>query len=81
MTVPLTILAFLSIIGGWFALPVLWGEKNTFGQFLEPVLRGVIPETATVELGSHTLLKEYLLMAISVAVAGRVSGSRIGSSS
>ncbi len=70
MTVPLAILAFLSIIGGWFALPVLWGEKNTFGQFLEPVLRGVIPETGSMELGPHTLFKEYLLMAVSVAVAG-----------
>jgi len=70
MTVPLMILAFLSIVGGWFALPVLWGEKNTFGQFLEPVLKGVIPETTSVELGRHTLLKEYLLMSASVIVAG-----------
>ena len=70
MTVPLMILMLLSMIGGWFALPVLWGEKNTFGEFLEPVFRGVVPETAAVELGGHTLLKEYLLMAVSVAVAG-----------
>ena len=70
MTVPLTILAFFSIVGGWFALPVLWGEKNTFGQFLEPVLRGVVQETSAVELGSHSIFKEYLLMAVSVAVAG-----------
>ncbi|MGB2628939.1 MAG: NADH-quinone oxidoreductase subunit L [Candidatus Acidiferrum sp.] len=70
MTVPLMILAFLSIIGGWFALPILWGDKNTFGQFLEPVLRGAIPETNSVELGHHTLLKEYLLMSASVIVAG-----------
>jgi NADH-quinone oxidoreductase subunit L len=70
MTVPLMILAFLSIVGGWFALPVLWGEKNTFGQFLEPVLKGVIPETTSVELGRHTLLKEYFLMSASVIVAG-----------
>ena len=70
MTVPLMILAFLSIIGGWFALPILWGDKNTFGQFLEPVLRGAVPETTSVELGHHTLLKEYLLMSASVIVAG-----------
>ncbi len=70
MTTPLWILALLSIIGGWFALPVLWGEKNAFFQFLEPVLAGVKPETTTVELGQHTLLKEYLLMFTSVAVAG-----------
>jgi NADH-quinone oxidoreductase subunit L len=70
MIVPLMILAFLSIVGGWFALPILWGEKNTFAQFLEPVVKGVIPETASVELGHHTLFKEYLLMSASVVIAG-----------
>ena len=69
MTVPLMILAFFSMIGGWFALPVLWGEKNAFGEFLEPVLKGAVPETVSVELGRHTLLKEYFLMAASVAIA------------
>jgi len=69
MTVPLMILAFLSICGGWFALPVLWGEKNTFETFLEPVLSGVKIETGAVELGHHTLFKEYLLMMASVGIA------------
>ncbi|MGB8495187.1 MAG: NADH-quinone oxidoreductase subunit L [Candidatus Acidiferrum sp.] len=69
MTVPLTILAFLSICGGWFALPVLWGEKNAFGTFLAPVLSGVKGETGGVELGHHTLFKEYLLMMASVGIA------------
>ncbi|MFZ0887562.1 MAG: NADH-quinone oxidoreductase subunit L [Candidatus Binataceae bacterium] len=38
MTVPLVILALLSIVGGWVALPegVLWG--NAFGRFLAPVV-------------------------------------------
>jgi NADH-quinone oxidoreductase subunit L len=70
MTVPLMILAFLSISGGWFALPVLWGEKNTFGMFLEPVLGGVETETGSVQLGQHTLFKEYFLMILSLAVVG-----------
>ena len=69
MTVPLTILAFLSICGGWFALPVLWGEDNTFGTFLEPALRGVKDQIGAVELGHHTLFKEYLLMMASVGIA------------
>jgi NADH-quinone oxidoreductase subunit L len=69
MTVPLMFLAFFSIVGGWFALPVLWGEKNSFGEFLEPVLKGSVTETVSVELGKHTLLKEYFLMAASVAIA------------
>jgi NADH-quinone oxidoreductase subunit L len=70
MTVPLMVLAFLSICGGWFALPVLWGEKNTFEIFLDPVLRGVEKETAVVQLGQHTLFKEYFLMILSLSVAG-----------
>jgi NADH-quinone oxidoreductase subunit L len=37
MTVPLTILAFLSLTGGWFALPALWGGTDYFTEFLSPV--------------------------------------------
>ena len=37
MTVPLMILALLSLAGGWFALPALWGGKNYFADFLSPV--------------------------------------------
>jgi NADH-quinone oxidoreductase subunit L len=69
MTVPLMILAALSIIGGWFALPVLWGEESPFEKFLEPVTRGVIPESAAVQFAHHTLFTEYLLMAASVGIA------------
>jgi NADH-quinone oxidoreductase subunit L len=38
MTVPLLILALLSLIGGWFALPALWGGQDYFAEFLAPVL-------------------------------------------
>jgi NADH-quinone oxidoreductase subunit L len=37
MTVPLMILAFLSLTGGWFALPALLGGKDYFAEFLSPV--------------------------------------------
>jgi NADH-quinone oxidoreductase subunit L len=69
MTVPLMILAALSIVGGWFALPALWGEESSFETFLEPVIRGVIPETAAVKFAHHTLLTEYILMFASVGIA------------
>lgn len=69
MTVPLMILAALSIVGGWFALPTLWGAKSSFEEFLEPVVSGVIPETISVRFAHHTLLVEFLLMAISVSIA------------
>jgi NADH-quinone oxidoreductase subunit L len=70
MTVPLMILAALSIVGGWFALPALWGEESSFEKFLEPVMRGVIPETTGVKFAHHSLLVEWLLMGISVSIAG-----------
>ncbi len=70
MTVPLMILAALSIVGGWFALPTLWGEDSAFEKFLEPVVSGVIPETVAVRFTHHTLLVEWLLMGISVGIAG-----------
>jgi NADH-quinone oxidoreductase subunit L len=38
MTIPLMILAFLSLTGGWFALPALFGGKDYFTEFLTPVL-------------------------------------------
>jgi NADH-quinone oxidoreductase subunit L len=38
MTIPLMILAFLSLTGGWFALPALLGGKDYFSEFLAPVL-------------------------------------------
>jgi len=37
MTVPLMILAFLSLTGGWFAFPALFGGKDYFTDFLSPV--------------------------------------------
>jgi NADH-quinone oxidoreductase subunit L len=37
MTVPLMILALLSLVGGWFAFPALWGGKDYFTDFLSPV--------------------------------------------
>jgi NADH-quinone oxidoreductase subunit L len=70
MTIPLAILALLSIIGGWVALPALWGAESPFEKFLEPVLSGVIPETGAIQFAHHPLIIEYLLMSVSVAVAG-----------
>jgi len=70
MTVPLAILALLSIIGGWVALPALWGAESPFEKFLEPVLSGVIPETGGIQFARHPLFIEFLLMSLSVAVAG-----------
>jgi NADH-quinone oxidoreductase subunit L len=67
MTVPLMILAVLSIVGGWIGIPHL----NQFEHWLEPALSRFVPEGTAVpgaaQEGSFTL--ELGLMALSVAVA------------
>jgi NADH-quinone oxidoreductase subunit L len=43
MTVPLMVLAFLSIFGGWFAAPHLVGGPDHFEAFLHPVFSAYAP--------------------------------------
>ena len=43
MTVPLMILAFFSIFGGWFAAPQLVGGMDHFENFLQPVFAAYAP--------------------------------------
>jgi NADH-quinone oxidoreductase subunit L len=69
MTVPLMILAGLSLIGGWIGWPEVFGGENRFEKFLEPILKGVRPETGEVNIVHHALLKELSLMGASLAIA------------
>ena len=48
MTIPLMILAFLSVFGGWFAAPQLIGGIDHFGEFLQPVFTMYAPTAAAV---------------------------------
>jgi NADH-quinone oxidoreductase subunit L len=70
MTVPLMILAGFSIIGGWIGWPEVIGGENRFEKFLDPILKGVLPETGEVNIVHHAVLKELLLMGASLTVAG-----------
>jgi NADH-quinone oxidoreductase subunit L len=63
------ILAGLSIIGGWIGWPSAFGGENRFERFLEPILKGVVPETGEVNIAHHALLKELSLMGASLAIA------------
>jgi len=60
MTVPLTILAFLSVVGGWI------GIGGRFGHFLDPVIARVEAPTSMAEGG---MAAGVLLMVASVALA------------
>jgi len=69
MTVPLMILAFLSLVGGFAGIPILEGA-NRFGDFLAPVLA---PAKAIIDHGHHAahppVSLELGLMAVSLAIA------------
>jgi NADH-quinone oxidoreductase subunit L len=67
MTVPLIVLAILSIVGGWVGLPAVFGENaNVFARFLAPILPGIKGVEEHAALPHAT---EWLLMAVSVIVA------------
>jgi NADH-quinone oxidoreductase subunit L len=83
MTIPLMVLAVLSVIGGYIGIPHILGGRNFFHEFLAPVLGGmpqgqehvafslirpVYAATGEVERGGGVSL-ELLLMGVSVAIA------------
>jgi NADH-quinone oxidoreductase subunit L len=69
MTVPLMILAGLSVVGGWIGWPGSLGGENRFERFLEPVLAGALSETGAIKIAHHGLAKEIFLMVLSLSIA------------
>jgi NADH-quinone oxidoreductase subunit L len=70
MVTPLVILAVLSIVGGWFAAPALWGGVDYFERFLSPVFAtpGIGESTSAAELAAAATT-EHQLMAAAIASA------------
>ena len=64
MTIPLVILAVLSIVGGWVGIPAALGGGNWFEHFLEPVFAPRV----TLAVAEHSHAVELLLMVLSVVV-------------
>jgi NADH-quinone oxidoreductase subunit L len=72
MTVPLMILAVLSVIGGWIGIPASLGGSNHFEHFLGPVIAKVSHAAGGAEhaaAGAHHDPMEYLLMGLSIVIA------------
>ena len=82
MTIPLIVLACLSVIGGYVGIPHVLGGRNFFHEFLAPVLGGhpegaghaafslVKPAFASGGAGEGAGINmELLLMGVSVAIA------------
>ena len=68
MTVPLIILALLSVVGGWIGWPESLGGSDHFARFLDPVIARHAEVVAAIpEATQHAT--EYELMAVSVLVA------------
>jgi NADH-quinone oxidoreductase subunit L len=70
MTVPLIILALLSIVGGWIGWPESLGGSDRFSKFLEPVMAKHAEAGAeAASQASSGASMEYVLMLLSVLVA------------
>jgi NADH-quinone oxidoreductase subunit L len=67
MTIPLTILAVLSVIGGYVGVPSALGGANHFEHFLEPVFHAPPVTHEVVEHGGRNL--ELLLMGSTTGAA------------
>ncbi len=68
MTVPLIILAILSVIGGWVGVPLAFGGHNAFEHFLHPVF-STMPEEVATAAGLHFRGPEPILAVISIAAS------------
>jgi NADH-quinone oxidoreductase subunit L len=66
MTIPLIVLAVLSVIGGFIGVPEVLGGSHWLANFLSPVLAASTSKTGVSHLEHST---EYLLMSVSVAGA------------
>jgi NADH-quinone oxidoreductase subunit L len=67
MTIPLIVLAILSVIGGAIGIPEVLGGHHWLAQFLSPVL--VYTQAVSEEAVPLDHATEYLLMGISVGAA------------
>ncbi len=67
ITIPLMVLGFLALVGGYVGVPAILGGSNHFEHFLAPVFEHSQHLHHIEAHGAHAT--EYLLMAISVIIA------------
>ena len=67
MTIPLIVLAALSVVGGFIGIPASLGGGNWFEHFLEPVFESA---NSKMLMPYHEVsAMEYVLMAVSIVIA------------
>ncbi len=66
MTIPLMVLAVLSLVGGFLGIPEVFGGKHILNDYFAPIFSDIatVPHTGTVL--SHSM--EFILMAVSVGL-------------
>jgi NADH-quinone oxidoreductase subunit L len=64
---PLVVLAILSVIGGWLALPAFFQRPDYFANFLTPIFSGHESVEVVTEAATHNL--ELILAGVAVAAA------------
>ncbi len=70
MTIPLIILAVLSIVGGWVGIPKALGGGLAIKQFLAPVFERADRIMALPEHGVHTIDYALIILSVIIAAAG-----------
>jgi NADH-quinone oxidoreductase subunit L len=70
MTVPLIILAGLSVAGGWIGVPAVLGGGDQFAQFLEPVIAQHAEAGEEAHALSHATEYGLMLASVIIALAG-----------
>ena len=70
MTIPLMILAVLSVIGGWVGIPHIFGTTNYFEHWLDPIIvsSSHSGESHALASGGGDVGMEWTLMAVSVVL-------------
>jgi len=69
MTVPLMILAGLSIVGGWVGIPLIAGGDR-FGEFLAPVIARHAEAAQETNALSQSAEIGLMLLSVAIAIAG-----------
>jgi NADH-quinone oxidoreductase subunit L len=67
ITIPLMVLGFLAVVGGYIGVPAILGGANHIHHYFEPVFGKAIELNQISAHGSHAT--EYTLMAISIGIA------------
>jgi NADH-quinone oxidoreductase subunit L len=67
MTIPLMVLAFLAVIGGFIGIPASLGGSNSFERWLDPVFEKAQLKLSMTSHVDHSL--EYIFMIVSIIIA------------